>query len=140
MRVDAGTLRAGTYSRLNADDNLFYEVNSTTSGTRTSSWYGFTPGVSNALTSLRVAYKGKNSVSCSQSVQIWRWTTSTWVTLDTRSVGTTEVLIDKTVGTPADYVSGTSGDGEVGLRVRCTHGSASFISSGDLMRVTYTKP
>ena len=33
--IDAGTLRAGAASALSADDNVYYQVNSTTSGTRT---------------------------------------------------------------------------------------------------------
>ncbi|MDQ3991707.1 MAG: hypothetical protein M3245_05300, partial [Actinomycetota bacterium] len=139
-RIETGAYRSGSHSRLAADDNLHYEVRSTTSGTRTSSWYGRFSGVTNALKSLRVAYRGRNSLSCGQTVSIWRWTTNSWVQLDSRSVGATEVLVDKTVdGAPADYVSGTTGDGEVRVRVRCTKRSA-FYSRGDLMKVTFTRP
>jgi subtilisin len=138
--VESGSLRAGSYSRLTADDDSYYEVNSTTSGTRTASWYGRVGGVSNELASLRLTYKGRNSRSCSQTVWIWNWTTNGWTLLDSRSVGTSEVLVDGLVGgTLADYVSGTSGDGEVRVRVRCTHGSSSFYARADLLRVTYTK-
>jgi hypothetical protein len=138
--IESGALRAGSYSRLAADDNSYYEVNSTTSGTRTASWYGRVGGVSNGLGSLRITYKGRNSISCSQTVWILNWTTNGWVQLDSRSVGTSEVLVDKQIaGALADYVSGTSGDGEVRVRVRCTHGSSSFYTRADLLRVTYTK-
>jgi subtilisin len=138
--IETGSLRSGSYSRLAADDDSYYEVNSTTSGTRTASWYGRIGGVSNDLASLRITYKGRNSRSCSQTLWIFNWTTSGWVQLDSRSVGTSEVLVDGYVGgTPADYVSGTSGDGEVRVRVRCTHGSSSFYTRADLLRVTYTK-
>jgi hypothetical protein len=62
------------------------------------------------------------------------------VEIDARSVGTTEALVDRTLGgTLADYVSGTSGDGEVRVRVRCTHGSSSFYSRADVLRVIYTR-
>ena len=139
--VETGSPRSGNHSRLAADDNSYYEVNSTTSGTRTASWYAGVSGVTNSLTSLRIAYKGKSSLTCSQTVSLWRWTTNSWVQLDARSVGATEVLVDKAVsGTLADYVSGTSGDGYMWVRVRCTHPSAAFYSSGDLLRVTYSKP
>ena len=139
--VESGSLRGGTFGRLASDDNLFYDVNSTTSGTRVTSWYGRFTGVSNGLRSLRANYKGRHSLTCAQTVFVYRWTTNSWVALDSRNVGTTEVLIDRTVsGAPADYVSGTSGDGDVYIRVRCTHGSSSFYSSGDLMRIVYTKP
>ena len=138
--IDAGSARSGSYTRVFSNDNFYFQVNSTTSGTRTASWYGRFSGVSNALRSLRVTYSGKSSATCSQTVSIWRWTTNSWVTLDSRSVGTTEIAIDKAVGgTLADYVSGTSGDGEVRLRVRCTR-STSFYTSADFMRITYSKP
>jgi subtilisin family serine protease len=134
--IETGSLRGGTYSRLAADDNVFYEVNSTTSGTRTSSWYGRLTGVSRDLRSLRVIYRGRNSATCSQTLAIWRWTTASWVQIDSRSVGTTEVLVDRSAtGTLADLVSST---GEVRVRVRCTSGS-SFYSRGDYLRVTYTR-
>ena len=138
--IETGSLRAGSYSRLASDDNSFYEVSSTTSSTRTASWYGVVGRVANSLGSLRIAYRGRNSLSCSQTVSVWNWATGAWTQLDARTVGTTEVLVDKTVGgTLADYVSGTSGDGEVRVRVRCTHGSSSFYARADLLRVTYTK-
>jgi hypothetical protein len=138
--IESGSLRSGSYSRLASDDNAFYEVSSTTSSTRTASWYGVTRGVSNSLSSLRVVYSGRNSLTCSQTVSVWNWATGAWVQLDARSVGSTEALVDRTVGgTLADYVSGTSGDGEVRVRVRCTHGSSSFYARADLLRLTYTK-
>src|ERR671915_2131944 len=138
--IESGSLRSGSYSRLASDDNVFYEVSSTTSSTRTTSWYGVTSGVSNDLRSLRVAYSGRNSLTCSQTVSVWNWTTGAWVQLDARSVGATEALVDKTVGgTLAAYVSGTAGDGEVRVRVRCTHSSSAFYARADLLRVSYTR-
>jgi hypothetical protein len=63
------------------------------------------------------------------------------VTLDSRSLGTTEVQIDRfPSGALADYVSGTTGDGTLYVRVRCTSSSGAFTTSGDLLRITYTKP
>jgi hypothetical protein len=113
-------------------------VNSTTSGTRTTDWYAVLPGVPNSLQSLAVTYKGANSRSCSQTVAVWRWTTSTWVVLATQSVSTTEVLHSALVptGALADYVSGTSGNGDVRVRIRCTT-TANFTSRGDLLFADY---
>ena len=90
-------------------------MNSTTSGTRTTDWYGSFTGVTNALSNLQVSYTGRNTVSCTQTVYIWRWTTNAWVSLSARSVGTTEVALANLApsGAAADYVSGTTGDGEV---------------------------
>jgi hypothetical protein len=140
--VSAGTLRAGTVGRLSADDNAYYQVNSTQSGTRSTSWFGSFAGVANDLGDLRITYKGKNSASCTQTVDVFRWTDSTWVQLSQRSVGTTEVNLADLApsGAASDYVSGTSGLGEVRVRVGCTRGSSSFYSSADLMRIAYELP
>ena len=90
---------------------------------------------------MNVTYKDKNSASCDQVVAIYNWTTGYWIQLDKRSVGTTEVEIAAAPGgTLADYVSGSSGDGDVAVRVRCTRGaSVNFYASGDLMRIAYEK-
>jgi uncharacterized protein YkwD len=138
--IQTGSLRAGDATRLNADDGSYYEVNRNYSYRRTS-WYGTFKAVPNSLRALKGTYRGKNSVSCSQTVAIWKWTTSSWVVLDSRSVSTTEVEINVTPsGTLADYVSGSSGDGDVAIQVRCSRSDyTSFYSSGDLMKIVYEK-
>ncbi|MCI0636065.1 MAG: putative Ig domain-containing protein, partial [Actinobacteria bacterium] len=137
-----GTPRSGTAANLAADDDSYYEVDSTTSGTRRTDWYGRFTGVTNSLTSLRVCYTGKNSRSCSQVVYIWRWSTSSWRQLSSGTVGTTEVALVDLVpgGSAANYVSGSSGDGEVRVRVRCRTSSGSFFASGDLLQIDYVRP
>jgi hypothetical protein len=139
--IYAGTLRSGDASRLRSDNDSYYQVSSTTSATRTSDWYGVTKYVSNALKSLKITYKGKNSASCSQAIYVYNWTSGYWVGLDTRTVGTSEVSVTATpTGTLADYVSGTSGDGDVAVRIRCARSdSVNFYASGDLMKVVYEK-
>ena len=136
-----GSLRSGDATRLSADDNGYYEVNSTTSGTRVADWYGRARGVPNAAKSLKVTYQGKSSASCTQYVYVYNWTTGAWVAVDGRTISTTEVGITVTLGgTLADYVSGTSGDGDVVVRVRCARSDAvNFFVSGDLMRITFEK-
>jgi hypothetical protein len=138
--IQTGTAAAGNAAALSADDNVFFQVNSTTTGTRTTAWYGSFTGVTNALSNLRVSYSGRNSASCTQAVHIWRWTTNSWVQLNSRSVGATEIALADLApaGAAADYVSGTTGDGEVRVRIRCTR-TANFVASGDLMRITYQR-
>ena len=140
--ITTGTLRSGSAASLSADDNSYFEVNSTTSSTRTTDWYGTFTGVTNSLSNLRVSYTGKNSQSCTQVVYIWRWSTSSWRELSSRTVGTTEVALVNLVpsGSAANYVSGTSGDGEVRVRVRCRRSSPSFFASGDLLQISYVRP
>lgn len=139
--IQGGNLRSGSYSRLSADDNRYYEVNSTTSGTtRNATWYGRFYSIPNQLQNLRVIYKGKASRTTSQTVSVWRWSTNSWVHIDSRSVGTTEPLVDQLPGENLDdYVSGSSGSGELRVRVRAS-ASASFYTSGDLMSIRYDVP
>jgi hypothetical protein len=138
--VETGSLRAGSESALKLDDDVYYEIDSSTSSTRTASLIGATRGVSNGLTTLRITYGGRNSIDCKQTISLWNWTHGNWTSLGARTVGSTEVLVDKVVaGTLGDYVSGTSGDGDLKIRVRCTNGTTSFYTSADLLRVTYTR-
>ena len=138
--VQTGSRRAGTADDLRADDASYFEVSSAYSWTPTTSWYGRFDGVSNELTGLKVSYKGKNSRSCTQTVAIWRWTTSSWVQLDSRAVGSEASIAGLAPsGTPADYVSGTSGPGEARVRVRCAASGSPFHASGNLLRLDVTR-
>ncbi|MGE5570031.1 MAG: DUF4082 domain-containing protein [Rhodospirillales bacterium] len=140
VTVETGSLRAGDASRLTSSDDVLYQVNSTTSGTRTSSWYATFTNIPKALTSLGVGYEGRNSRSCTQTISLWRWSDSTWVQLDSQSVGTADVYaaVAAPPGNLADYVSGTGEEGSVRVRVRCT-ATANFFSSGDLMMLTFDR-
>ena len=136
--IETGTLREGTAAALTADDNVFYRVNSTTSGTRTTSWYGSFTSVPATLADLRVTYVGRNSRSCTQTLAVWRWSDSTWQQIDSRAVGTADITIANLAppGAAGGYVSST---GELRVRVRCTASTNGF-SSGDQMKITYIRP
>jgi hypothetical protein len=138
--IETGTSRSGGFDNLAANDNAFYEVNSTTSGTRITEWYGSFTGVPTSLTNLKVTYSGRNSRSCTQTVDIWRWTLGgAWIPLDSRSVGTTEVLISN-LAPPAPNSAYVSGSGELRIRIRCTRNNPSFFARGDFMQITYDQP
>jgi Bacterial Ig domain len=133
-----GTLQGGTITSLNADDNNYYAVNSTTSGTRTTSWYASFTLVPSNLSNLKITYKGKNSRTETQTISIWSWATSAWVLLDSSSVGTSEILIANLspTGTLSNYV----GAGELRIQVQNTRSSQSFVTSGDLLQIVYDIP
>jgi hypothetical protein len=134
--IETGTVRgAGNAASLTADDDNFFEVNSTTSGTRTSSWYGRFTGVPISIVGLTATYRGKNSRNCTQTLAAWRWSDSTWQQMDSRTVGTTEVTVADLAppGTASGYVNAA---GELRVRVRCTT-TANFFGSGEVMRITY---
>ncbi|HEV3474991.1 MAG TPA: hypothetical protein VG602_06475 [Actinomycetota bacterium] len=87
-------------------------------------------------------YAGMNSRSCAQTVYLRNWGTG-WMTLDSRTVGTTLVDIEATVGgTLSRFVSGAAGPGEVRVRVRCTNPTPAgrFFASGDMLNLQYGTP
>jgi hypothetical protein len=88
------------------------------------------------LSSLQVTYSGLNSVSCTQTIAIYKWSTKKWVALDSRSVGSTKVLISNLApaGTVSGYVSST---GQVRVQASCSASKSAFVSSGDLMEIIF---
>jgi hypothetical protein len=141
MVIQSGTLRGGSAASLSSDDDNYFQVNSTsTFGVRTASAYGSFTGVPKTLSNLKITYKGKSSVNGTmQTIAIWRWTTNSWVQLNSSSVGTTEVQISNLTpgGTLANYVSSS---GELRVRVQCTKSFTNFFSSGDLLQIVYNGP
>jgi subtilisin len=135
--LQAGSLASGEPASLAADDNVVYSVNSTSSTTRTSQWVATFSNVPNELASLKTTFRGSTSYSCSHTLAIWKWTTSSWVSLDTRSLGTTETAIERgPAATLADYVSNTVGPGQIQVRARCT-AARPFVTRTDQLGVTY---
>ena len=134
--IQAGTLRKGGVGKLLADDNAYVKFNSTTTGTRTTKWYGAFNGVPAAPASLQITYRGKNSTLCTQKVSIWNWATSSWVKLDKRSVGTAEVGVGglSPPGSAAAYVGP---GGQVQVQLKTTNATTAFTSSSDLLQLMY---
>ncbi|MDQ3821875.1 MAG: S8 family serine peptidase [Actinomycetota bacterium] len=139
--ITAGSLKGGSAASLASDDDQNLLVGSTTSGTRVSDWYGRIAAVGNALKSLKVNVRSRSTASCEQRVFVYDWTYGVWTRIDNRTVGTSEIGISVPVGgTLANYVSGSSGDGEVAVRIRCARGDyVSFTSSADLMSITFER-
>lgn len=129
------TLKSGSYTNLATNNASYYVVNSTTSGTRQTDWYG-TVTVSQApstITELTITYDGKNSRSVTQTLHLYNWTTSTWTQIDSRSVGTSDVTITNTQTSPVNYISST---GQIRLRVLGTGTTKNFTCSGDYILFT----
>jgi hypothetical protein len=135
--IEAGSLGGGTAASLNADDGNVLVVRATKTTPRVATWYGTFTGVSNGVSTLAATYRGLSSAPCTQAISVFRWTDSTWVQLDSRSVGTTEVEVAglSPAGSLADFVSGASGSGDVRIRVSCSTASSAFNLSGDLLKL-----
>jgi FtsP/CotA-like multicopper oxidase with cupredoxin domain len=143
-KVLTGTAKGGSYSNLALDDASYYEVNSTTTVTppRAAEWYAAFTGVPAGLQNLKVTYSGKNSLSCTQTVSIWKWSTSTWVQLDSRTVGATNVAIAGLAppGAASAYRGTGASAGQLRIRVACSGPGSNFVSSGTLVKLVYDAP
>src|SRR6185437_16002273 len=91
--VEAGTGLSGTASDLASDNDVYFVVRSNKATSRTATWFGSFTGIDNATSPILVTYTGKASATCTQVISIWRWTDSSWVQLDSRSIGTSEVEV-----------------------------------------------
>jgi len=137
LTVNAGTPLAGGPASLAADDGTYFQVASSGGSTM---WWGRINGVPNSVTTLTVTYRGFSTTPCTQTLSIWNWQTGVWSSLGSRTLGTTEAETVATVtGTLANYVSGTTGNGDVAVRVACT-GSyfTSFTTSSELLKIDYS--
>jgi hypothetical protein len=145
VKLQAGTLRAGGFSSLSADDDVFYQLNATTTTPLRTDWYGAFTGVATGASNLAVTYRGKNSTTgISQTLFIWNWTTGAWVSLGpAQSVGTTEVqVVAAPPGAAANYIGKGAANGQMRVQLvsQRTTGTATFFTSGDLLKVTYDAP
>jgi FtsP/CotA-like multicopper oxidase with cupredoxin domain len=137
-----GTTNSGTYANLALDDAKYYKLNSTTTGTRTTDWYGQFSAVPAGATNLTVTYKGNNSVTANQKVYIWNWAgTGSWVQLGAAagtSVGPLDASVTAT--SPATYVGAGANYGLVRIRVLTTGGATNFVTGANLMKLVYDAP
>jgi hypothetical protein len=83
--------------------------------------------------------RGMQSRTVTQNIDIFRWPTNTRVQLNTRSVGTTEVLISSVVpsGRAANYVSARR---EVRVRDRSVGWFTNFFTTADLLQISFDRP
>jgi type 1 fimbria pilin len=85
-----------------------------------------------SVNKITINYDGKNSASKTQLLYLYNWSNSSWTQIDSRTVSTSDVTINKVqTTTPANFVSPT---GEIRLRVYSTGGTTNYICSGDWMQ------
>lgn len=130
-----GSVKSGNYSNLSSNNGSYYVVNSTTSGTRKIDWYCSTMiGQPNTtVTKLTVRYDGKYSQVTTQVLYLFDWTTLSWIQIDSRSFGTSDVTVTTIPASPARFVSST---GEVRVRVYSSGGTKNYTCSGDWVQVS----
>jgi hypothetical protein len=73
------------------------------------------------------------------NIDLFRWPTNTRVQLNTRSVGTTEVLISS-VAPSGRAANSVSASGEVRVRVRSVGWFTNFFTTADLLQISFDRP
>jgi hypothetical protein len=131
----SGTLRSGSFGNLSSNDASYLTLNSTTSGTRKTDWYGstFISQTPSSVTKLTVNYDGKNSASKTQVLYLYNWGTAAWTQIDSRAVSTADVLITSIQNSPSIFISDL---GEIRLRIYSAGGTKNYTSSGDWIQFT----
>jgi len=85
----------------------------------------------------------KSTASATYYFQIWNWSTSSWLDLNSGTVGTSEVSWENTITTnPTDYISDVSGMENIRVRLYTTNSSSVHRSQEDYLvyRVNSTIP
>lgn len=134
VTIVSGSLNSGAFGNLATNNASYYVVNSTTSGTRVLDWYAtinITQSAS-SVTKLTIRYDGKNSISRTQLLYLYNWTTASWTQIDSRTVSTSDVLATVTRSSPASFISST---GQIRVRVYSTGGTTTYRCSGDWLQV-----
>ena len=130
-----GSVTAGDVTRLAVDDAVRMSVSAGVSGGQyTTDWYG-SVFLNHPALDLTVTYDGNFTVSRTQTLYLWNWSTSAWVQINSATVSTTDVTKTWSTSAPASYVSGAR---EVRLRVQGSlKPDGSYTSRGDYMAFTY---
>ena len=125
-----GTNNTGTITRLATNDGTILVFNSSTSGTRSSDWYSSTiiSQTPSSVTKLTIKYDGKNSISRTQLLYLYNWSTSSWTQIDSRTVSTKDILVTNIQNSPVNFISPT---GEIRLRVYSSGGNKNYTCSAD---------
>ena len=135
VTVLKGSISTGDYTRLAVSDDSRISISAGVSNNKYyTDWYGAVV-LRHPPLNLSVAYEGNFTVSRTQTLYLWNWSTSAWDQIDSFSVGTTDVTRTWSAATPGNYVSATR---EVRMRVKGNNRSqGSYTSRGDYMAFTY---
>ncbi len=134
MTLLKGSISTGSVTSLASNDAVWVSVSAGIENSKyVTDWYG-SVFLSGNPTNLAVTYDGNYTVSRTQTLYVWNWTTSAWVQVTSGTVSTSDVTQSWTTASPAAYVSPTR---EVRLRVRSNTRNSSFTCRGDYMAFTY---
>ena len=129
-----GSITVGDYTRLAANDAVRVSISAgIETGKYVTDWYG-SALLDHPPINLSITYDGNYTVSRTQTLSLWNWTTSAWDQINSSTVSTSDVTKTWSTTSPAAYVSATR---EVRLRVRTNTRNGSFTCRGDYLAFDY---
>ncbi|MBI5170071.1 MAG: T9SS type A sorting domain-containing protein [Candidatus Eisenbacteria bacterium] len=135
VTMTQGTITAGSVASLAASDNTKMTVTSAKTGTNYwTDWYGEAV-LAHPPTSLTVTFEASYSVSRTQTLHVWNWSTSAWEQVNSATVSTTDAVKTWTTNTPANYVSPA---GVVRFRALANTRTSSYTCRADQLKFDYT--
>ena len=135
LTVNNGTIASGDHTSVHASDDVYLVITAArVAGKYTAQVsYTFNTGLG-SLSSLVVTTEGKVSTGTQPlTVYAYNYSTSTWTSIATGTLTTTDSTVNPTVSNPSQYISG----GTVQVRVKVGgSGGTAFSNSTDLVKIT----
>lgn len=129
-----GSLATGDVTRLQVSDDSRIGVSAGVSGSQYyTDWYA-SVFLAHPPLNLTVTCETSFTVSRTQTLHAWNWTTSAWDQVNSATVGTTDVTKTWTPATVGSYVGPSR---EVRFRVKGNNRSSTYTSRGDFMKFEY---
>ena len=135
LTVNNGTIASGDHTSVHTSDNVYLVITAAKSGNKYTAQVSYTINTGlGSLSSLVVTAEGKVSTGTQPlTVYAYNYSTSTWTSIATGTLTTTDSTVSPTVSNPSQYLSG--GTLQVRVKVGGT-GSTAFSNSTDLVKIT----
>jgi PKD repeat protein len=135
LTVNTGTLQSGDHTSVHTSNDVYLVVAAAKVSGKYAEQvtYTFNTGLS-GLAYLRFTVEGRVSAgSQPQTVYLYNYSTSTWDSKSTSTLGTTDSTVQVEVASPGSYISG----GTVQVRVKTGGtGNTAYSHSTDLVKIT----
>ena len=129
-----GSLATGDVTRLQVSDDSRIGVSAgVTSGKYYTDWYA-SAFLSHTPLNLTITCETSFTVSRTQTLYVYDWSTASWTQVNSGTVGTTDVTKTWTTTSPANYVGPGN---EVRFRVKGNNRNSTYTSRGDFMAFDY---
>ena len=135
LTVNNGTIASGDHTSVHTSNDVYLVITAAKSGNKYTAQVSYTINTGlGSLSSLVVTAEGKVSTGTQPlTVYAYNYSTSTWTSIATGTLTTTDSSVNPTVSNPSQYISG----GTVQVRVKAGgSGSTAFDHSTDLVKIT----